>query len=37
VLAYMLSVESFPAGKAELPAQTEILKQIRFEPPKPKH
>src|ERR1035437_3786410 len=37
VLAYMLSVDSFPTGKAELPAQTEILKQIRFEPPKPKH
>ncbi len=35
VLAYMLSVGRFPVGKTELPTQTEILKQIRFEPPKP--
>jgi S-disulfanyl-L-cysteine oxidoreductase SoxD len=37
VLAYMLSVASFPAGKAELATQTEVLKQIRFEASKPKH
>jgi len=37
VLAYMLSVASFPAGKAALVTQTEVLRQIRFEPPKPKH
>jgi mono/diheme cytochrome c family protein len=37
VLAYMLSVGKFPAGNAELSAQTEVLKQIRFEPPKPQH
>jgi len=31
VLAYMLSVSEFPAGKAELERQTEVLKQIRIE------
>lgn len=31
VLAYMLSVSEFPAGKTELPRQTEVLKQIRIE------
>jgi quinoprotein glucose dehydrogenase len=35
VLAYMLSVSQFPAGKAELEHQTEPLKQIRFDPYKP--
>jgi mono/diheme cytochrome c family protein len=31
VLAFMLSVCQFPAGKTELAHQSEILKQIRFE------
>jgi mono/diheme cytochrome c family protein len=31
VLAYMLSVSEFPAGKTELEHQTEVLKQIRIE------
>ena len=31
VLAYMLSVSEFPAGKTELEHQTEALKQIRIE------
>ena len=35
VLAYILSVSRFPAGKAELPRQTEILNQIRFVASKP--
>jgi quinoprotein glucose dehydrogenase len=32
VLAYMLSISEFPAGKVELGRQTEALKQIRIEP-----
>jgi S-disulfanyl-L-cysteine oxidoreductase SoxD len=32
VLAYMLSMNQFPAGKSELDHQTESLKQIRIEP-----
>ena len=32
ILAYMLSMNQFPAGKAELDHQTEALKQIRIEP-----
>ena len=32
VVAYMLSVSEFPAGKTELARQTEALKQIRIEP-----
>jgi quinoprotein glucose dehydrogenase len=36
VLAFMLSVSQFPAGKTELEHQSEILKQIRFEAEKPK-
>jgi mono/diheme cytochrome c family protein len=32
VLAYMLSMNQFPPGKAELDHQTEALKQIRIEP-----
>jgi S-disulfanyl-L-cysteine oxidoreductase SoxD len=35
VLAYALSVNKFPAGKTELPRQTEFLKEIRFESMKP--
>ena len=35
ILAYMLSVGKFPAGQAELPTQTEILKQIQFQSAKP--
>jgi mono/diheme cytochrome c family protein len=31
VLAFMLSVSEFPAGKVELDRQTEALKQIRIE------
>jgi hypothetical protein len=34
VVAYILKVSKYPAGKTELPSQTEVLKQIRFEPPK---
>lgn len=35
IVAFMLSVSQFPAGKAELESQTEVLKQIRFESSKP--
>jgi S-disulfanyl-L-cysteine oxidoreductase SoxD len=31
ILAFMLSAGGFPAGKAELPRETETLKLIRFE------
>ena len=31
ILAYMLSVSEFPAGKVELERQTEVLKQIRID------
>ena len=34
VLAYILSLNSFPAGKGELAAQSEVLKQIKIEPAK---
>jgi S-disulfanyl-L-cysteine oxidoreductase SoxD len=36
VLAFMLSVNQFPAGKTELEHQSEVLKQIRFEAEKPR-
>lgn len=36
VLAFILSVSQFPAGKTELEHQSEILKQIRFEAEKPR-
>src|SRR5579863_646678 len=36
VLAFMLSVNQFPSGKAELEHQSEVLKQIRFEAEKPR-
>jgi mono/diheme cytochrome c family protein len=35
VLAYVFSVNRFPAGKAELARQTELLKQIKFEATRP--
>ena len=35
ILAYMLSVNEFPAGKAELQKDTDRLKQIRFLAEKP--
>src|SRR5262249_53111171 len=35
ILAFMLNVNEFPAGKTELDRQTEVLKQIRFETVKP--
>lgn len=35
VLAFMLSINKFPAGKTELYRQTEMLREIRFETKKP--
>jgi S-disulfanyl-L-cysteine oxidoreductase SoxD len=35
VLAFMLNVNQFPAGKTELAHQSEVLKQIRIEAEKP--
>jgi mono/diheme cytochrome c family protein len=35
ILAYVLSVNKFPAGKTELKHQTEFLREIRFEAAKP--
>jgi mono/diheme cytochrome c family protein len=35
VLAYILSFNKFPSGKAELPPETEPLKLIRFKSAKP--
>ena len=35
ILAFMLSAGSFPAGKTDLPRETEVLKQIAIEPTKP--
>ncbi len=35
ILAFILSVNQFPAGDTELPHQTERLKQIRIEASKP--
>ncbi len=35
ILAFMLSVNKFPAGKTELYRQSEMLKEIRFESTKP--
>jgi mono/diheme cytochrome c family protein len=35
VLAYVFSVNRFPAGKTELARQTELLKQIKFDATKP--
>ncbi len=36
ILSYVLSVNSFPAGKAELDPKAELLKQVRIEATKPK-
>ncbi len=35
VLAFMLSVNQFPAGQSELEHRTEVLKQIKLEATKP--
>jgi S-disulfanyl-L-cysteine oxidoreductase SoxD len=35
ILAFMLGVNKFPAGKTELYRQSEMLKEIRFEAAKP--
>jgi len=35
ILAFMLSVNKFPAGKTELYRQSEMLKEIRFQSTKP--
>ena len=35
IVAVLLSVDKFPAGKTELGSETEALKQIRIEAPKP--
>ena len=34
-MAYILSVNKFPAGKAELPQDAELLRQVRLEAAKP--
>ena len=36
ILAYILSMNQFPAGNANLPTQTDFLKQIRLEAERPK-
>jgi mono/diheme cytochrome c family protein len=35
ILAFVLGANKFPAGKAELSRQTELLKEIRFEAGRP--
>jgi mono/diheme cytochrome c family protein len=35
ILAHILSVNQFPAGSMELPRQSEVLKDIRFDANKP--
>jgi len=35
ILSYLLVSNGFPAGKTELPQESEILRQIRFESTKP--
>ena len=35
VVAYILKVSKYPAGKTELPHETEVLKQIKIVAPKP--
>ncbi len=37
IVAYLLQVNKYPAGKSELPLETEVLKQIKFEPTKGSH
>ena len=34
VVAYLLKFSKYPAGKAELPKEIELLKQIKIDPPK---
>ena len=36
VMTYVLSVNKFPAGEAELPAQADVLSQIKFVATRPK-
>jgi quinoprotein glucose dehydrogenase len=36
IISYMLSFNSFPAGKAELDPKAEVLKEIRIQTAKPK-
>ena len=36
ILSYVLSVNSFPAGKAELDSKPEVLKQVKIQATKPK-
>jgi S-disulfanyl-L-cysteine oxidoreductase SoxD len=36
ILSYVLSVNGFPSGKAELDSKPEVLKQVRIEATKPK-
>jgi hypothetical protein len=35
VLAYILSVGKFPAGKTDLPRDAQVLNQIRYESTRP--
>ena len=35
ILAHILRINQFPAGSMELPRQSEVLKDIRFEANKP--
>lgn len=35
ILAYILSADNFPAGRTELPQQTEVLRDIRIDAAKP--
>jgi mono/diheme cytochrome c family protein len=35
ILAYVLSANQFPAGKAEMPQSSEVLKEIRIDANKP--
>jgi quinoprotein glucose dehydrogenase len=37
IVAYILQTNKFPAGKTELPRETEVLKQIKFEATKGLH
>jgi len=37
IVAYILLINKFPAGKTELPRETEVLKQIKFEATKGLH
>jgi hypothetical protein len=35
ILAYVLSANQFPAGKADMPQSSEVLKEIRIDANKP--